>query len=42
MSPGKGIISFQGALGAYSHQACLEACPSYEPKPLATIEGAID
>gem|GEM_PF-3672760 len=42
MSPGKGIISFQGALGAYSHQACLEARPSYEPKPVATFEGAID
>ncbi|MEM9427910.1 MAG: prephenate dehydratase [Pseudomonadota bacterium] len=35
-------ISFQGELGAYSHQACLEACPEFEPVPAATFEGAID
>ncbi|MEO1550383.1 MAG: prephenate dehydratase [Pseudomonadota bacterium] len=35
-------IAFQGALGAYSHQACLEACPDYEPLPCSTFEGAFE
>jgi prephenate dehydratase len=36
-----GRISFQGTLGAYSHQAALEAFPALEPLPCATFEGAI-
>lgn len=35
-------IAFQGEIGAYSHQACREACPGYEPLPCATFEGAIE
>jgi prephenate dehydratase len=34
-------IAFQGALGAYSHQACLEAFPDHDPLPCATFEGAV-
>jgi prephenate dehydratase len=34
-------IAFQGALGAYSHQACHEAYPDMEPIPYATFEEAI-
>jgi prephenate dehydratase len=34
-------ISFQGALGAYSHQACAEAFPDHEPLPCNTFEGAV-
>jgi len=37
-----GVISFQGELGAYSHQACLEAVPDMEVRPVSTFEGAID
>jgi prephenate dehydratase len=36
-----GRIAFQGALGAYSHQACVEAFPSLEPLSCRTFEGAI-
>ncbi|HEU0220809.1 MAG TPA: prephenate dehydratase [Paracoccaceae bacterium] len=36
-----GRIAFQGDLGAYSHQACLEAFPAMEPVPCHTFEGAI-
>ena len=35
-------ISFQGALGAYSHQACEEVFPGAEVVPCKTFEGAID
>jgi prephenate dehydratase len=35
------IISFQGALGAYSHQACKEVFPNAKPLPCNTFEGAI-
>jgi len=35
------VISFQGELGAYSHQACREAYPDLEPLPCATFEEAI-
>jgi len=35
-------ISFQGEPGAYSHQACHEACPEYEAVPCATFEDAIE
>ncbi|WP_010138418.1 prephenate dehydratase [Oceanicola sp. S124] len=34
-------IAFQGELGAYSHQACVEACPELEPLPCRTFEDAI-
>ncbi|MEO0388907.1 MAG: prephenate dehydratase [Pseudomonadota bacterium] len=37
-----GKISFQGELGAYSHQACLEACPQLEPVSAQTFEGAVE
>ncbi len=39
---GKKRISFQGELGAYSHQACVEMFPDYDPVPCATFEAAID
>ncbi|ROU01184.1 prephenate dehydratase [Histidinibacterium lentulum] len=38
--PGK--IAFQGELGAYGHQACVEARPEYEPLPCPTFEHAIE
>ncbi len=34
-------ISFQGARGAYSHQACVEVFPEMEALPCATFEDAI-
>ena len=34
-------ISFQGALGAYSHQACKEVFPKANVLPCNTFEGAI-
>jgi len=34
-------IAFQGELGAYSHQACREARPEYEPLPCPTFQDAI-
>ena len=34
-------ISFQGELGAYSHQACREVYPDMEPTPCASFEDAI-
>ncbi len=34
-------IAFQGMLGAYSHQACVEAFPDLAPVPCATFEAAI-
>ena len=37
----KQIISFQGELGAYSHQACMEVFPDGKPLPCHTFEGAI-
>jgi prephenate dehydratase len=36
-----GRISFQGTLGAYSHQACAEAFPGWQGVPCVTFEGAI-
>jgi prephenate dehydratase len=36
-----GRIAFQGAPGAYSHQACVEAFPGLEGLPCRTFEGAI-
>jgi prephenate dehydratase len=41
MSQTTGRISFQGARGAYSHQACVEAFPELEGLPCNTFEGAI-
>ncbi len=35
-------IAFQGELGAYGHQACVETRPDYEPLPCATFEDAMD
>ncbi|MFD2738208.1 prephenate dehydratase [Sulfitobacter aestuarii] len=34
-------IAFQGALGAYSHEACLQARPDMTPVPCKTFEGVI-
>jgi prephenate dehydratase len=34
-------IAFQGALGAYSHEACLQARPDMIPVPCVTFEGVI-
>ena len=39
MTPGK--ISFQGELGAYSHQACRDVFPDAEAVPCRTFEAAI-
>ena len=35
-------IAFQGELGAYSHEACLQARPDLEPLPCGTFEDAIE
>ena len=35
-------IAFQGELGAYSHQACIEARPNFEPIACRTFEDAIE
>jgi len=37
-----GKIAFQGELGAYGHQACVETCPSYDPLPCPTFDSAIE
>tara|TARA_R110000787_G_scaffold21338_6_gene63221 strand:+ start:266 stop:1108 length:843 start_codon:yes stop_codon:yes gene_type:complete len=34
-------IAFQGALGAYSHEACMQARPEMIPVPCTTFEGVI-
>ena len=36
-----GRIGFQGTLGSYSHQACVEAFPGWQGVPCVTFEGAI-
>jgi prephenate dehydratase len=41
MSESPSAISFQGTLGAYSHQACVEAHPELRPLACNTFEGAI-
>ncbi len=41
MRDATGRISFQGTLGAYSHQACAEAFPDLQALPCNTFEGAI-
>ena len=35
-------IAFQGELGAYSHQACIETRPDFTPLPCRTFEDAIE
>ncbi|MDE3123094.1 MAG: prephenate dehydratase [Paracoccaceae bacterium] len=35
-------IAFQGEPGAYSHQACREACPDHDPLPCPTFEEAVE
>jgi prephenate dehydratase len=35
-------IAFQGEVGAYGHQACLEARPGFEPLPCPTFEDAFE
>lgn len=37
-----GKISFQGELGAFSHQACTEVFPQMEPMPCATFDDALE
>ncbi len=37
-----GKIAFQGELGAYSHQACVDARPEFQPIPCRTFEDAIE
>ena len=37
-----GKIAFQGELGAYGHQACVEARPQFAPLPCPTFEDALD
>jgi prephenate dehydratase len=38
----RGRIAFQGELGAYSHQACVETYPEMEALPCRTFEDAIE
>ncbi|WP_085306729.1 prephenate dehydratase [Planktotalea arctica] len=35
-------IAFQGELGAYSHEACAQNYPDYEPLPCRTFEDVIE
>ena len=35
-------IAFQGELGAYGHQACLETRPDHDPLPCSSFETAIE
>ena len=37
-----GRIAFQGELGAYSHQACAQARPGFEPVPCTTFEDVVE
>lgn len=37
-----GRIAFQGELGAYSHQACQQARPGFEPVPCVTFEEVVE
>lgn len=37
-----GRIAFQGELGAYSHQACAQARPDFEPVPCQTFEDVVE
>ena len=38
----KNTISFQGELGSYSHQACLDLYSNHDVVPCPTFESAID
>ena len=38
----KNTISFQGELGSYSHQACLDLYSNHDVVPCPTFEAAID
>ena len=38
----KNAISFQGELGSYSHQACLDLYCNHDVVPCPTFESAID
>lgn len=42
MSRRNPIISFQGSLGAYSHQACIEAYPDLDVLPCHSFEAALE
>ncbi|WP_439103377.1 prephenate dehydratase [Celeribacter marinus] len=35
-------IAFQGEMGAYSHQACVETRPDFDPLPCPTFEDALE
>ena len=35
-------IAFQGELGAYGHQACIQARPGMDPLPCPTFEDALE
>ncbi len=35
-------IAFQGELGAYSHQACAQARPDFEPIPCTTFDDVVE
>ncbi|RPE66494.1 prephenate dehydratase [Pacificibacter maritimus] len=35
-------IAFQGELGAYSHQACVETRPDFDPLPCETFDDALE
>lgn len=37
-----GKIAFQGELGAYGHQACVETCPRFDPLPCPTFAATIE
>jgi prephenate dehydratase len=37
-----GRIAFQGELGAYSHQACLQARPDMDPVPSTTFDDVVE
>ena len=37
-----GRIAFQGELGAYSHQACVQARPDLEPLPCTTFDDVVE
>lgn len=37
-----GRIAFQGELGAYSHQACRQSRPDFEPVPSTTFEEVVE
>ena len=37
-----GRIAFQGEMGAYSHQACQQARPDFEPVPCITFEEVVE